>query len=354
MTDAKPDSGLTYAAAGVDLDARHALVERFREVAARSAAGRPEVLAGIGPFAGLFALGQYKEPVLVSSTDSVGTKVKLAALVGRYESLGHDIVGHCVNDAFTTGADPLFFLDYIASAGLDDEAKVALVRGVADACAAVNCALLGGETADMPDVYAPGDLDLVGFVVGVAERSQLIDPSTIREGDVLLALPSNGLHTNGYSLARRALGIGRDAASAASDRAKLERHVPELNETLADALLRAHHCYYHELKPAVPYLKGMAHITGGGLEENLPRILPDGLGAVIDKRAMSVPPIFTHIQKAGSIDADEMYRVFNMGFGMVLAVAPENADRLRQIAAGARAVGEVTAITAGEARVRWR
>jgi phosphoribosylformylglycinamidine cyclo-ligase len=352
MSERPPPTGLTYATAGVDLDARHGLIGRFREAAA--GAGRPEVLAGIGPFAGLFALGSaYKDPVIVASPDSVGTKVKLAALVGRYESLGHDIVGHCVNDAFTTGADPLFFLDYIASADLSDEAKVALVRGVADACAAVGCALLGGETADMPDVYASGDLDLVGFVVGVVERARVVDGSRIVAGDALLALPSNGLHTNGYSLARPALGIGRDAVSAAGDRAALERHVPELGETLAEALLRPHRCYYHDLKPSLPYIKGMAHITGGGLEENLPRVLPADLGALIETAAVTPPPIFAYIQRAGAITEDEMYRVFNMGFGMIVAVAPDDVSKVQALVPDARIAGEVVAATDGP-RVRRR
>jgi phosphoribosylformylglycinamidine cyclo-ligase len=349
MTENPSSAGLTYAAAGVDLEARQKLVGRFRELAAR--ASRPEVLAGIGPFAGLFALGSYKDPVLVASTDTVGTKGKLAALAGRYESLGHDIVSHCVNDAFTTGAAPLFFMDTIVAADLLGEAKVALVRGVADACVAVGCALLGGETADMPGVFVPGGFDLIGFVVSVAERANLIDTSSIEAGDVLLALPSNGLHTNGYSLARPALAIGTDPARAEADGERMRQYVPELGETLAEALLRPHHCYYDDLKPALPQIKGMAHITGGGLGENVPRILPDGLGAAIEKSAVQPPPIFAYIQKAGAISDDEMYRVFNMGFGMVVAVAPAEVDRVRTLVPAARVAGEVVAVTGGP-RVR--
>ena len=226
------------------------MVERYKDVSKR--ASRPEVLGGIGPFAGLFALGnKYRDPVIVASTDGVGTKVKLAALAGRYESIGHDIVYACVNDLLTTGAEPLFFLDYIGSDGLPQDAKVAVVKGIADACAGLGMALLGGETADMPGVYPPGEFDLVGFVVGVVEREALIDGTKIVAGDVLYALPSNGLHTNGYSLVRPALDIGMDASRVDDDRRRLERYEEELGETLADALLRPHEDYVGTLRPAI-------------------------------------------------------------------------------------------------------
>jgi phosphoribosylformylglycinamidine cyclo-ligase len=331
---------LTYESAGVDLRARQAIVGRYREVA--SSARRPEVLGGIGPFAGLFALGsRYKDPVIVSSTDGVGTKTKIAALAGRYESLGHDIVANCVNDALTTGAEPLFFLDYIGSHELAADAKVAIVKGIADACAAINCALLGGETADMPGVYPSGEFDLVGFVVGAVEREQLIDGTKIAAGDHLYGLPSNGLHTNGYSLARSALDIAVVDDRAVSDRARLERHDADLGESLADALLRPHHCYVSDLATALPLIKGMAHITGGGFEENVPRILPAGLGARIHRSAWPVPPVFPYIQRAGRIEDAEMYRVFNMGLGMVLAVSPTDAEAVRAAVPSALLVGEV-------------
>ena len=336
--DRKP---LTYEGAGVNLQARRQIVGRYREVV--KGASRPEVLGGIGPFAGLFALGsRFKDPVIVSSTDGVGTKTKIAGLVERYESLGHDIVANCVNDAFTTGAEPLFFLDYIGSYELPDDAKVAIVKGIAGACAAINCALLGGETADMPGVYPPGEFDLVGFIVGAVERERLIDGTKIVAGDLLFGLPSHGLHTNGYSLARRALDIAMVEDSAVSDRARLERQDPDLGQSLADALLRPHYCYVLDLKDALHLIKGMAHITGGGFEENLPRILPAGLGARLDRRAWQVPPIFPYIQRAGRIEDDEMYRVFNMGLGVVFAVAPEDADTLRAAVPGALLVGEVS------------
>jgi phosphoribosylformylglycinamidine cyclo-ligase len=347
------DQPLTYAGSGVDLEARRRVVERYREVA--RGASRPEVLGGVGPFAGLFALGsKYRDPVIVASTDGVGTKTKLAALAGRYESLGWDIVANCVNDAFTTGAEPIFFLDYIASADLPPDDKVALVKGVAAACAEINCALLGGETADMPGVYLPGEFDLVGFVVGAVERDAVIDGSRIQPGDLLFALPSNGLHTNGYSLVRAALGIGMDPALGEADRARLDRFEPDLGETLADALLRPHRCYVNDLKLALSLIKGMAHITGGGIEENVPRMLPTGLGARINRAAWSIPPIFGLIQRAGRIEDEEMYRVFNMGLGMAFAISPADAEQLQSLVPEAMLVGEVLAVSDAEPRVTWR
>ncbi|HLF77601.1 MAG TPA: phosphoribosylformylglycinamidine cyclo-ligase [Dehalococcoidia bacterium] len=344
---------LTYASSGVDLNARRSVVERYRDAARH--AGRPEVLSGIDPFAGLFALGagKYKDPVLVSSTDGVGTKTKLAGLVGRYESLGQDIVANCVNDALTTGAEPLFFLDYIGSSDLPADAKVAIVKGIADACAEIGCALLGGETADMPGVYPPGEFDLVGFVVGAVERDRLIDGTRIAAGDLLFALPSNGLHTNGYSLARAALGIGMHEDGAASDRDRLLRYEPDLGATLAGALLAPHICYVNALKPALklsdsdgrPLIKGLAHITGGGLEENVPRILPAGLGARFQRNSWPVPPIFGRVQQAGAIDDAEMDRVFNMGLGMIIAVGPEDARALTSALPEAIEVGLVSIAT---------
>jgi phosphoribosylformylglycinamidine cyclo-ligase len=335
---------LTYASAGVDLEARRAVVERYREIVRRAAG--PRVLGGVGPFAGLFALGHgYSDPVLVASTDTVGTKGVLAGLLGRYDGLGHDIVNHCVNDAVTTGCTPLFFLDTIVNADLTDEAKLALVSGVADACAAAGIALLGGETADMPGVYRPGGFDLIGSIVGVVERGRIIDGTTIEAGDALLVLPSNGLHTNGFSLARRALGVGLDGGDPADERRRLERYEADLGETLAQALLRPHRCYLAELRPALDrgLIKGLAHITGGGLEENVPRMLPAGLGARIRKDAVTPPSIFGFIQRCGRIDEAEMYRVFNMGFGMVIAASPRRVPELRQAIPEAAPCGEVVA-----------
>jgi phosphoribosylformylglycinamidine cyclo-ligase len=325
-------------------------VERYRDVTKR--ATRPEVLSGVGPFGGLFALGsKYRDPVLVSSTDGVGTKAKIAALVGRYEGLGHDLVNQSVNDALTCGAEPLFFLDYIANADLTPDQKVALVKGIADACEAAGCALLGGETSDMPDIYRPGDFDMAGFVVSVVERDEIIDGSSIIAADVLFGLRSNGLHTNGYSLARAALGVGMGAASSADDRARLERIEPELGESLADALLKPHVSYVAAMRPALRFVKGMSHNTGGGFEENLPRMLPDGLGARLRKDSWPVPPIFPFIQRAGGIEEAEMYRVFNMGLGFVFAVAPDAVARVQSLVPGALRVGEVTDLTGGGEQV---
>ena len=349
MTDdrrAQPSRPATYAAAGVDIDAAEALVSRYARMAA--GARRPEVLADVGPFAGLFRLGHYRDPVLVASTDSVGTKVKLAALAGRYEGTGHDLVNHCVNDTLTSGAHPLFFLDYIGNSGLTDDAKAALVKGCVDACAAVGAALLGGETADMPGTYRVGDFDLVGFVIGLVERDAVIDGSEIREGDALIGLPSVGLHTNGYSLVRRIFQIGLDQ-DAAAERARLEQDYPDLGETLADALLRPHRCYYNDLKPfllpsssfPLPPIHGIAHITGGGIPGNVPRVLPEGLGARIDRSAWQIPPIFRLIQSQGGIADDEMYRAFNMGLGLVIAVAQEDAEAVRSKLADSFFCGQV-------------
>jgi phosphoribosylformylglycinamidine cyclo-ligase len=350
MNDKPP---LTYKGVGIDLEKRRATVQKYRDVT--KGATRPEVLSGVGPFGGLFALGnKYRDPVLVASTDSVGTKVKLAALVGRYEGLGHDVVNQSVNDAFTTGAEPLFILDYIASSDLTPEQKVALVKGIAAACEAAGCALLGGETADMPDVYPPGEFDVAGFVVSVVERDSIIDGSRIVAGDLIFGLPSNGLHTNGYSLVRPALGIGVDKAQASRDRERLENFVPELGESLADALLRPHRSYVKELRPALHLIKGMSHITGGGFEENVPRMLPDHLGARLKRDAWLLPPIFAYIQRAGAIETEEMYRVFNMGLGMVFAVAPGDAAEVRRLVPEAIEVGEVVASKGDESRVAWR
>ena len=355
MTRERP-AGSSYAAAGVDIDAAERLVSRFAELARGTR--RPEVLADIGPFSGLFRLGSYRDPVLVASTDSVGTKAKLAVLLGRYEGLGHDLVNHCVNDALTAGAEPLFFLDYIGGSGVSDEAKLALVKGVADACREAGCALLGGETADLPGLYASGDFDIVGFIVGVVERDAVIDGSRVREGDALLGLPSDGLHTNGYSLVREVFGVGL-GGDPVEERARLERPYPELGgQTLADALLTPHRCYLNDLRPLLvgaplaapspsgaqrgaPLLKGIAHVTGGGIPGNVPRVLPEGLAARIDRTAWETPPLFRLIQARGNIAEEEMYRTFNMGIGIVLAVAAEDAEAARAKLPEALVVGEV-------------
>jgi phosphoribosylformylglycinamidine cyclo-ligase len=340
---------MTYAQAGVDVDAAARLVDRIAEMARSTR--RPEVLADVGPFGGLFRLSGHRDAVLVASADGVGTKLKLAALLGRFQGVGMDIVNHCVNDIFCAGAEPLFFLDYVASGSLSDDERTGIVEGVAEACRAAGCALLGGETADLPDVYGPGDFDLVGFIVGVVERDAIIDGASIRAGDTLLGLPSSGLHTNGYSLARKVLGVGL-GGDAREERARLERHYPELGATLGDALLAVHRCYYNEIKPVLGRLKGIAHITGGGLPGNLPRILSNGLAARLHKGSWPAPPIFRLIQERGNVAADEMHKTFNMGLGMVLVCDPSDVEAVRVAVGEAIVVGEVVRGT-GESRVAF-
>lgn len=320
----------TYAAAGVDIDA----ADRAKDLIKKHVRStmRPEVLSDIGYFGGFFEIKGYREPVLVSSTDGVGTKLKLASILGRHDTVGMDLVNHCVNDILTCGAEPLFFLDYIAMGRMVPETVEALVRGLATACRKVNCALIGGETAEMPGMYAPEDYDLAGFIVGVVEKGRRLDQSCISKGDAILALPSSGLHTNGYSLARKVLG---------QEPAALNKRYRELGRTLGEALLEPHRCYFNDIKPVLPWVKGLAHITGGGFEGNVPRSLPKGLGAHFDRGSWPVPPIFPLIQRQGRIDDAEMYRVFNMGVGMAVICSPQDITRLKKSMPEARLVGEV-------------
>jgi phosphoribosylaminoimidazole synthetase len=309
-----------YAAAGVDIDRKMGAIERMKQVVRQSHSDA--VLAGIGSFGGLYDGGVLKAaqaPVLVASTDGVGTKTKIGAAMGRYKGLGHDIVNHCINDILVQGAHPLFFLDYIASSQLDPDMLVELVEGCAEACAAAGCALLGGETAEMPGVYAGREFDLVGTLVGWVERDAIIDGRDVRPGDVCLGLPSSGLHTNGYSLARKVFaGVPWDT------------YVPELGATVGEKLLVIHRSY---LKPVDNLsklginIRSMAHITGGGFPDNLPRVIPDTTGVALDREAWDPLPIFHLIQERGRIDPLEMYRVFNMGIGMVLILSPDDAAR---------------------------
>ncbi len=336
-----------YAQAGVDIDAGQRLASRIKALARSTS--RPEVLAGVGPFASLFRLAGYRDPVLVSSADGVGTKLNVAAAMGRYDTIGVDLVNHCVNDIFTTGAEPLFFLDYLASSDLTEEQRLAIVSGMAAACRDAGCALIGGETADMPDLYGPGAFDLVGFIVGVVERDRIIDGSRIAAGDVLLGLASSGLHTNGYSLVRQVFNIGRGGDPEA-ERAALYRTYPDLGVTLGEALLVPHRCYYREVKPLLPHLKGIAHITGGGLIDNVPRVIPDGLAARFDKKSWRVPPLFTLIQREGNVSEEEMYRVFNMGLGLVLVCDPAAVDAVKSLLPEVMVVGQVVPQT-GQDRV---
>jgi phosphoribosylformylglycinamidine cyclo-ligase len=275
-----------------------------------------------------------ESPVLVASTDGVGTKTKVAAKLGRWETIGQDLVNHCVNDILVQGARPLFFLDYVASSQLEPEQIATIVGGVAAACREIGCALLGGETAEMPGVYEAGEIDLAGTIVGVVERAQLIDGSRIEVGDMLLALPSSGLHTNGFSLARRALAD-----------LDWETSFPELNATIGEALLTVHRCYLDaitQLQTSGIDIRGMAHITGGGVVENLPRVLPIDKGAVVQRGTWTEPPIFELIQEMGSVTDAEMFRVFNMGLGMIVVVPQEQAVLAQQMLPEASLVGEIT------------
>ncbi|MGI8554443.1 MAG: phosphoribosylformylglycinamidine cyclo-ligase [Dehalococcoidia bacterium] len=344
MQDARTLDGPSYAATGVDLDAANRAVERIKRIAA--SASRSEVLAGVGPFSALFQLGRYRQPVLVSSTDGVGTKVLLARVLDRYGTVGQDLVNHCVNDILTSGAEPLFFLDYLAGSKLSEDTKVMLIEGMAQACREHGCALVGGETADMAGVYADGDFDIAGFIVGVVERDEVIDGSDIRPDDVLLGLPSNGLHTNGYSLVRAIWGIDvhRDPGAA---RTILATEYSELGETLGDALLRVHPSYFAELRPALSLLAGIAHITGGGLLENVPRILPEGITARFRVETWPRPPLFDLIQRRGRISDPEMYRAFNMGLGLVVVVHPEDLIEVQRRLERSIVVGTIAARAPG-------
>ena len=337
---------VTYRDAGVDIAAGTRAVELMKG-AVRSTYG-PEVLLGIGAFGGLFdisALGGLAAPVLVASTDGVGTKTKIAAALGRYDTVGHDIVNHCINDILVQGARPLFFLDYIATSKLDPDMVAAVVGGCATACRAAGCALLGGETAEMPGVYAAGEFDLVGTIVGVVDRPAIIDGSSIAPGDAVIGLASAGLHTNGFSLARRVFA-GWDLAAV----------VPELARPLGDALLVPHRSYLPEigkLWAAGIAVKGLAHITGGGLIDNPPRILPAGAALRLRMGSWPVPPLFQLIQRTGNIALAEMAHVFNLGLGMLAIVPPDQATAaLAALGADAWPVGNIILQETG-ARVVW-
>jgi len=328
----------TYAQAGVNIDIAAKAKELIKRHA-RSTYG-PQVLSGVGFFGGLFEFKGYHQPVLVSSVDGVGTKLKIASVLGRHKGVGIDIVNHCVNDILTCGAEPIFFLDYIGMGKMVPEKVEAIAQGLAQACREVGCALIGGETAEMPGLYIGEDYDLVGFIIGVVEKEKILMGKTINLGDIIIGLPSSGLHTNGYSLVRKIFGETKSA---------LNTFYPELGRTLGEALLEPHRCYLHQLKPLLPVIKGMAHVTGGGLIDNVPRVLPQGMAARFDSRAWAVPPIFQLIQKRGNIDRSEMYHVFNMGIGMVIICSPENVNRLTKALPEAKVIGEV--IKQGEARV---
>jgi phosphoribosylformylglycinamidine cyclo-ligase len=310
--------GLSYAAAGVDIEAYERVLERVKPLIA--ATHGKEVAVGVGPFAGLYSLPGGGH--LAASTDGVGTKIKVAIAAGSHRGIGADIVNHCVNDIATAGARPLFFLDYFATGKLDPEVFGQIIEGMTAACRETSCALLGGETAEMPGVYALGDYDLAGFVVGLVDPGRRPDPKTIRAGDVLVGLASSGLHTNGYSLVRKVF-----------EDVPLARVFPELGRPLGEELLESHRSYVDELTGM--RWKGAAHITGGGVLGNLPRCLPDGLGARLDRKSWREPPIFELVRKRGRIADDEMFRTFNMGLGMILVMDPKD------VPVGMQVVGEL-------------
>jgi phosphoribosylformylglycinamidine cyclo-ligase len=306
---------MDYREAGVDISAADAAKARIRTLARGTF--NAAVLSEIGSFGGMFRpdLGHYQEPVLVASTDSVGTKVKVAIAAGVHDTVGYDIVAHCVDDILVQGAVPLFFLDYIALGTMDPDRVEAIVKGLARACTEFGCPLIGGETAQMPDIYAPGDYDVAGFIVGVVERSRAL-PSGVAEGDILLGLPSAGLHTNGYTLARKVLfdvlGHGVDT------------RLPEVGGSVGQALLTPHRSYLSALEPLLERgkIRALAHITGGGFPGNIPRVLPEGLGARVRRGSWEIPALFRLIQSGGGVSEEEMFRTFNMGVGMVVFVAP--------------------------------
>jgi phosphoribosylformylglycinamidine cyclo-ligase len=329
-----------YKQAGVDIDAGNEVVRRIRSLARRTFT--PGVLSEIGSFGGLFNIpAGLENPVLVASADGVGTKLRVAFLTGIHTTIGRDLVNHCVNDILVQGAEPLFFLDYLATGKLDPDVAVQIVEGLAAACRENGCALLGGETAEMPGFYADGEYDVAGFIVGVVPRARLIDGRKIAPGDVLIGLPSSGLHTNGYSLARR---IAFEVAGL-----RIDDCVEELGTTIGEALLAPHRSYLPLVRPLLGsgILKGMAHITGGGITENLPRILPAGTRATVNRGSWNPPALFQWLQRTGGVPEHDMLRTFNMGIGIILVCARADAAAVRGALAAA---GEPGAVEIGEIR----
>ncbi|MFW6117936.1 MAG: phosphoribosylformylglycinamidine cyclo-ligase [Chloroflexota bacterium] len=327
----KSSSKEAYALSGVDIHLANKVKGTvFQQVRATF---RPEVI-GSGFFGSMFELKGYNEPVLVSSTDGVGTKLKIASLTGKNDTVGMDIVNHCVNDILCCGAEPLFFLDYIAMDKLKPEQIEAIILGIVQACGEAGCSLVGGETAEMPGIYSRETYDLVGFIVGVVEKRNIIDGSSIVPDDVILGLPSSGLHTNGYSLIRRVFGIDANPSC-------LNQFYPELGKSLGEELLQPHRCYYPQIKSALPMIKGIAHITGGGFAGNIPRILPQDLAAHLHKDSWDILPIFKLVQKEGDIDEMEMYQVFNMGIGLTLVCSPQQVAKIVSILPQAKIIGEI-------------
>ena len=343
---------MNYRQAGVDISRAEDALARIRERV--RATKRPEVLGDIGAFAGLFRLAGT-DTVLVATTDGVGTKLELARLLDRHESVGTDLVHHCVNDALAMGADPLFFLDYFSTSTLEPEIFSRVVGAIADACQVHGCALLGGETAEMPGMYAAGAYDLAGFLVGGVARDRILDPAAVREGDVLIGLPASGLHTNGYSLARAI--VDRVATREDRDaRAVLEAPRPELRGgSLGDALLATHRSYLADVRVlrAAATVRSIAHLTGGGWEGNLPRALPAGLGAVVDRESWLVPPVFRMLVEWGGVTDAEAFATWNMGVGLVAVVAAGDERPALRALPDAIRIGAVERARPDAPRVRW-
>jgi phosphoribosylformylglycinamidine cyclo-ligase len=330
---------MDYKSSGVDIDAGNEIVNRIKKLA--KSTFTPGVLSEIGSFGGLFKLdtAAWKEPVLVSSADGVGTKLKVAFMMNRHRTIGADLVNHCVNDILVQGAVPLFFLDYLATGKLSPDVAEQIVGGLASACKENGCALLGGETAEMPGFYADGEYDVAGFIVGAVDRAQIINGAAITAGDVLIGLPSNGLHTNGYSLARK--------VAFETLKLKADSHVPDLGETVGEALLRTHRSYLPVIRPLLGknMIKGMAHITGGGITDNLPRVLPAGTAARVNRGSWRVPAIFRWIGESGRVPEYDLRRALNMGIGLILVVAAKDVDAVRQALLNA---GEANSVVIGD------
>ncbi len=328
---------IRYTDAGVSIDEADRAVKRIRSYARSTYT--PGVLTDIGSFGGGFKLGKYREPVLISSADGVGTKIKVAIMADKHDTIGEDLVNHCVNDIMVQGAKPLFFLDYFAAGKLNALVTADVVKGVARGCKANQCALIGGETAEMPGLYADGDYDLAGFIVGAVEKKGMLTGKTVRAGDVLIGLPSSGLHTNGYSLARKILF---EAAGY-----KVDSKVPELGITVAEELLKVHLSYYKAMTTLMNkgFLKAAAHITGGGITDNLPRVLPKGLAAEIDTNAWNVPRVFTLLKELGQMPDDDWRRTLNCGIGMICVVSAKNQDaallELKKIRQKTHVIGQI-------------
>lgn len=347
MKETNGKNHLSYASAGVDIEAGDEAVRRIKSLARKTF--NESVLSEIGSFGGFFKpdLSTFRSPVLISSADGVGTKLKLAFMTGRHNTVGEDLVNHCIDDILVHGARALFFLDYIATGHLNPEIVAEIVEGLSRGCQNAGVALLGGETAEMPDFYQPGEYDLAGFIVGLVDENRVINGTTIVEGDVCLGLPSSGLHTNGYTLARK---VAFEVAGL-----KPGQEVAELGTTIDAALMAVHRCYAGIVHPLLERfdVHGMAHITGGGLPGNLSRIIPDSLSAVVDCNTWKVPPVFEFLQSAGDIETGEMYRAFNMGIGFVMVVPAAQADKvLEALKTSGEPAVRIGRIEKGEAKVK--